>query len=78
MTTTTKNTIIGSYRDLMLDISEMDTNTNAFSIALKIMYSLRDDKIDHWQYDQLFNEMRYQCAKLRLKTSCEDTKVSLF
>lgn len=66
------------YRELMLDISEMNSNSNVFNIALKMMNALNDRELSHWQYKQLSKELKVTCSKLKLNTKCEELKISLF
>jgi phosphoribosyl-dephospho-CoA transferase len=52
-----------THRELILDISEITSNSNVFSIALKMMEALKNDEITSKQFTMLTNELQYECSK---------------
>ena len=60
-----------SHRNLILEISEIDENTNVFSIAKNMMIALRNGEITNRQFDLLSGELQLECLRQKISTSNE-------
>lgn len=58
-------------REILFMISEIEETRNPFAIALKLVLSLKDDKITSNQYELLTGELFYQCERLGILTENE-------
>lgn len=63
-------------RELLLQIAEIETTTNAFVVAYNMMIALRDGHITSKQYDLLSGELQMTCKSYNIGTQNE--LVSLF
>lgn len=63
-------------RELLLQISEIETSVDAFKVAHNIMIALRDGQITPKQYVLLLNELFITCKDNNIST--ENELVSLF
>lgn len=70
------NQIMKMQRELLLQISEIETTTDAFKVAYKMMIALRDEQITSEQYDLLSGELQMTCKSYKIGTQNE--LVSLF
>ena len=62
---------MNTYRELILDISEIDENSNAFAIALKMAKALNKGEITSTQYESLSKQLFYECKRNNVNTSNE-------
>ena len=60
-----------TVRELMLQIAEIDENTNAFSFAKNLMCALKNDEITASQYEMLSNDFYRECKRFNVVTSNE-------
>lgn len=60
-----------AHRNLILEISEINEETNVFSIAKNMMFALRNNEITSRQYDLLAGELQLECLRQKLSTSNE-------
>jgi len=60
-----------SHRNLILEISEIDENTNVFSIVKNMMIALRNGEITNRQFDLLSGELQLECLRQKISTSNE-------
>jgi hypothetical protein len=58
-------------RELMLQIADMDQNSNPFLIAGNLMQALRYDQISASQYEMLVNDFQRECKYYNLETRNE-------
>jgi len=72
MTTTTTIT----KRELHLQLSEIDSNSNVFAFAKNLMIALKNDIITYNEYDMFSGDLYWKCLKHNIKTTNEF--VSLF
>jgi hypothetical protein len=70
--TTTKIT----KRELHLQLSEIDANSNVFTFAKNLMFALKNDVINYNEYDMFLGDLYWVCLKNNIKTTNEF--VSLF
>lgn len=59
------------YRELLLQVSDIDTTADAFHFAVTIEESLNEGKITHDQYDNLAHELKVHCRQNEIATSNE-------
>ncbi len=59
-------------REILFDISEIEENQNPFMIAGKMIKGLREGAITDKQYIGLSDELKFQCNKHNISTSCEN------
>lgn len=60
-----------TVRELMLQIAEIDENSNPFSIARNLMQALGNDEITASQYEMLVNDFQRECKYYNLETRNE-------
>ena len=70
------NQIMKMQRELLLQISEIETTKDAFKVAYNMMIALRDDQITPEQYELLSGELQITCKEYNIGTQNE--LVSLF
>lgn len=58
-------------RELMLQIADIDENSNPFSIARNLMQALKNDQITASQYEMLVNDFQRECKYYKLQTRNE-------
>lgn len=58
-------------RELMLQIAEIDQNSNPFSIAKNLVQALGNDQITASQYEMLVNDFQRECKYFKLETRNE-------
>lgn len=58
-------------RELMLQIAEIDQNSNPFSIAKNLIQALGNDQITASQYEMLVNDFQRECKYFKLETRNE-------
>jgi hypothetical protein len=58
-----------AHRNLILEISEINEETNVFTIAKNMMKALRNNEITSRQYDLLAGELQLECLRQKLPTS---------
>lgn len=58
-------------RELMLQIADMDENTNPFLVAASLMQALRYETITASQYEMLVNDFQRECKIYNLETRNE-------
>jgi hypothetical protein len=58
-----------AHRNLILEISEINEETNVFTIAKNMMKALRNNEITSRQYDLLAGELQLECLRQKLSTS---------
>jgi hypothetical protein len=59
------------YRELLLEIQDVDTAAEAFRMAITISENLKDGRITHPQYENLAHELRSHCKINEIATSNE-------
>jgi hypothetical protein len=72
----TNQIIMKMQRELLLQISEVETKADAFKVAENVMFALRDGQITPKQYVLLINELYVACKNDNIST--ENELVSLF
>lgn len=60
-----------TVRELMLQIAEIDQNSNPFTIAWNLMQALGNDEITASQYEMLVNDFQRECKCYNLETRNE-------
>jgi len=60
-----------AHRNFILEISEIDENTNVFAIAYNMMKALKNDEKTNRQFDFLCGELQLECLRLNIQTSNE-------
>jgi hypothetical protein len=58
-------------RELMLQIADMDENSNPFLVAGSLMQALRYETITASQYEMLVNDFQRECKIYNLETRNE-------
>lgn len=58
-------------RELMLQIADMDENSNPFLVAASLMQALRYETITASQYEMLVNDFQRECKIYNLETRNE-------
>lgn len=67
-TTNTKTEL--THRNILLMISEADeVDFNPFSVAKKMMLSLKHNVITSKQFDDLCKQLEYECKRNKVETS---------
>lgn len=59
------------YRELLLQVSDVDTTADAFRFAVTMMENLKEGKITNAQYDDLAHELKVHCRQNEIATSNE-------
>ena len=63
-------------RELHLQLSEIENTSDAFKFALNLMTALKNDIINHNEYDMFSGDLYWTCLKNNIRTTNEC--VSLF
>jgi hypothetical protein len=58
-------------RNFMLEISEINENTNVFAIAYNMMKALKNGEITNKQFELLCGDLQLECLRQNLPTSNE-------
>jgi len=58
-------------RNFMLEISEINENTNVFAIAYNMMKALKNGEITNRQFELLCGDLQLECLRQNLSTSNE-------